>query len=107
MLHAAGISTDGPLGPLRVLGLGSVYGSVFSTWLEDGDPGLARTMAALDRRLKRGERTMTALSDMCAGASRLIECLKPCSEKMQTRSSTTQSTEQDADGSRNMGYGRA
>jgi AcrR family transcriptional regulator len=58
MLQAAGIGTDGAAGALRISGLGVVYASVFSTWLEDDDPGLARTMAALDRRLRRGERTM-------------------------------------------------
>jgi ubiquinone biosynthesis protein COQ9 len=58
MLQAAGIGTDGPGGRLRVGGLAMVYASVFRTWLEDDDPGLARTMAALDRRLRRGERTV-------------------------------------------------
>ena len=31
---------------------------MFRVWLEDDDPGHARTMAALDRRLRRGERTL-------------------------------------------------
>lgn len=65
MLHAAGIPTDGALGSMRVAGLGSVYASVASTWLDDTDPGLARTMAALDRRLKRGEETMRVASGFC------------------------------------------
>lgn len=65
MLHAAGIPTDGPLGSMRVAGLGSIYASVAGTWLEDTDPGLARTMAALDRRLKRGEETMRVASGFC------------------------------------------
>jgi AcrR family transcriptional regulator len=58
MLQAAGIGTDGVGGGLRVSGLAMVYGSVFRVWLEDDDAGLARTMAALDRRLRRGERTV-------------------------------------------------
>jgi len=58
MLQAAGIGTDGAGGTLRVTGLAAVYASVFRTWLEDDDPGHARTMAALDRRLRRGERTL-------------------------------------------------
>ena len=58
MLQAAGVGTDGASGALRVTGLGMVYASVFAVWLEDDDAGLARTMAALDRRLRRGERTV-------------------------------------------------
>lgn len=53
MLRAAGISADGLEGQVRATGLGAVYGSVFRTWLKDDDPGLARTMAALDRRLRQ------------------------------------------------------
>lgn len=55
MLEGAGISATGIAGLVRHVGLGSVYGSVFRTWLKDDDPGLARTMAALDRALRRGE----------------------------------------------------
>ena len=58
MLQAAGIDTSGPGGAMRVAGLVGIYASVFRTWLEDDDPGQARTMAALDRRLRRGERTL-------------------------------------------------
>jgi ubiquinone biosynthesis protein COQ9 len=58
MLQAAGIGTEGAGGGLRVSGLAMIYASVFRTWLEDDDAGLARTMAALDRRLRRGERTV-------------------------------------------------
>jgi AcrR family transcriptional regulator len=58
MLQGAGIGTDGASGALRVAGLGMIYASVFAVWLADDDPGLARTMAALDRRLRRGERTL-------------------------------------------------
>ena len=58
MLQAAGIGTDGVGGGLRVSGLAMVYASVFRVWLDDDDAGLARTMAALDRRLRRGERTV-------------------------------------------------
>jgi ubiquinone biosynthesis protein COQ9 len=67
MLQAAGISTDGTQGSIRILGLGSLYGAVFRTWLDDTDPGMARTMAALDRRLRRGEQTITTLEDTCSG----------------------------------------
>ncbi|MFZ4807027.1 MAG: TetR family transcriptional regulator [Hyphomicrobiaceae bacterium] len=70
MLAAAGIDTDGVRGKLRIAGLTSVYAGVFRTWLSDDDPGLARTMAALDRRLRSGERTMDSVERVCAGAGR-------------------------------------
>jgi len=61
MLRAADVSAEGLEGQLRATGLGAVYGSVFRTWLKDDDPGLARTMAALDRRLRRGEETLKSI----------------------------------------------
>ncbi len=76
MLHAAGIPTDGPLGSMRVAGLGSVYASVAQTWLDDTDPSLARTMAALDRRLKRGEETMRMATGACDSVSEVFGSLK-------------------------------
>ena len=60
MLEAAGVGTGGLEGGFRIAGLATVYASVFRTWLADDDPGHARTMAALDRRLRRGERTLDA-----------------------------------------------
>lgn len=77
MLNAAGVATDGLGGGVRVAGLMSVYASVFATWLDDDDPGLARTMAALDRRLRRGERTLSSLDEMAAAVRRLGAMLAP------------------------------
>ncbi|MGE0626812.1 MAG: TetR family transcriptional regulator [Hyphomicrobiaceae bacterium] len=71
MLEAAGIDTSGAGGAVRTLGLASVYASVFHTWLDDDDPGLARTMAALDRRLRRGEQNLRALEDVCGVFGRI------------------------------------
>lgn len=73
MLQAAGIDGSGPRGAVRTLGLASVYASVFRTWLDDEDPGMARTMAALDRRLRRGERNIRALEDACGAVSGLAD----------------------------------
>lgn len=75
MLHAAGVRTDGILGTSRVTGMASVYASVMQTWLDDDDPGSARTMAALDRRLKRGEQSMRMLTDVVDGADRMASRL--------------------------------
>jgi AcrR family transcriptional regulator len=71
MLQAAGIDTSGPGGALRVAGLAGIYASVFRTWLEDDDPGQARTMAALDRRLRRGERTLRQVDGVASAVRRL------------------------------------
>lgn len=71
MLAAAGVETEGVAGGLKVAGLATVYASLFRTWLDDDDPGLARTMAALDRRLRRGERTLATM-DECAGALKRV-----------------------------------
>jgi ubiquinone biosynthesis protein COQ9 len=71
MLQGAGIGTDGASGALRVAGLSMIYASVFGTWLEDDDPGLARTMAALDRRLRRGERTLRGVEQVGTALYRL------------------------------------
>ncbi len=61
-------------GQVRAAGLGAVYASVYRTWLGDDDPGLAKTMAALDRRLRRGESTLqcvdTAVSKLCGFVNR-------------------------------------
>ena len=70
-LQAAGIDTSGLTGSVKVGGLASLYASVLNTWLKDDDPGLARTMAALDRRLRRGERTMSGIEEVKAGLCRV------------------------------------
>ncbi len=75
MLAAAGIGTDGFGGAARVAGLGQLYASVMRTWLDDDDPGLARTMAALDRRLRRGESAIKSVEDAVAGAARIARDL--------------------------------
>ena len=69
MLQAAGIATDGMTGRLRIGGLPRSTASVLRVWLDDDDPAMARTMAALDRRLRRGERTLRNVED--TGSPRL------------------------------------
>jgi AcrR family transcriptional regulator len=64
MLAAADISSSGPKGMVRAQGLALLFASVLRTWLEDDDPGHARTMAALDRALGRGQRWGAFLDDI-------------------------------------------
>ena len=70
MLEAAGINSGGIDGSLRSAGLAALYASVFRVWLEDDDAGLARTMAALDRRLRRGQRTLESVDEVRRSAER-------------------------------------
>src|SRR5262245_45235100 len=64
MLTAADIGASGPRGILRAQGLALLFASVLRTWINDEDPGLARTMAALDRALARGQRWSGFLDDL-------------------------------------------
>jgi AcrR family transcriptional regulator len=65
MLTAANIDAAGPRGWLRAQGVAFLYARVLRTFVEDDDPGLARTMAALDRTLGRGQRWSGYLDDLC------------------------------------------
>jgi hypothetical protein len=71
MLTAAGINSSGPRGMMRAQGLSLLFGSVLRAWVDDEDPGLARTMAALDRALGRGQRFAGLLDDLSKVPSRL------------------------------------
>jgi hypothetical protein len=71
MLSAAGIEASGPRGLLRAQGLAVLFASVLRTWVHDDDPGLARTMAALDRALARGQRVAGLLDDLWRIPARL------------------------------------
>ena len=76
MLEGAGIGTDGVMGGIRTAGLASIYAPVFQTWLSDNDPGLARTMAALDRRMRNGEQTIRTIDGFCDGIGRVGSALR-------------------------------
>jgi len=76
MLAAAGIGASGPRGMIRAQGLAALFGGVLRTWIHDDDPGLARTMAALDRALARGQRFAGLIEDLCRIPARLCR-LRP------------------------------
>jgi hypothetical protein len=65
MLTAAGIGAAGPKGMIRAQGLALLYANVMRTWVDDDDEGLARTLAALDRELARGQRFVGLLEELC------------------------------------------
>jgi AcrR family transcriptional regulator len=55
MLEASGVSASGLKGKVRIKLLGLVYLSTLRIWLRDDSPDLAKTMAALDKALRRAE----------------------------------------------------
>jgi hypothetical protein len=65
MLAAAGIAASGPRGMVRAQGLAVLFAQVLETWVNDDDPGMARTMAALDRALARGQSWSGLLDSVC------------------------------------------
>ena len=80
MLTAADIGASGPKGMMRAQGLAMLFASVVRTWADDDEEGLARTMAALDRALARGQVWSGVLDGVCripACASRLRPRRRP------------------------------
>jgi AcrR family transcriptional regulator len=55
MLEAAGVSSSGLAGALRTKCLGAIYLATMRDWFRDDSADKARTMAALDARLRRAE----------------------------------------------------
>jgi AcrR family transcriptional regulator len=64
MLTAAEIDTGGVRGEIAARGLVMAFARAVRVWLTDEDPGLAATMAELDKRLREGEGTMRRLDDV-------------------------------------------
>lgn len=60
-LEAAGIRSSGPLGLIRIKGLSLIYLSALRVWLRDDTQDHARTMAQIDKNLKRAESLMSML----------------------------------------------
>jgi len=72
-LAAAGLEAPGLRGDVHKLGLARIHARTLRVWLEDDDPGLARTMAALDRALRDGETLMQRIETpiaLCASFAR-------------------------------------
>ena len=90
MLEAAGAKLDGPGGALRVGGLAAIYGKVFCVWLDDDTPSLDKTMAALDKRLGKGERMMSGIESTCADLCRFACGLMPRGWKRETAKQKTE-----------------
>jgi AcrR family transcriptional regulator len=64
MLAAAGIEAEGGAGAIKLQGLAVAWARVLDVWYDDDEPGLARTMAALDKELTRGETLVARIDDL-------------------------------------------
>lgn len=63
LLGSVGVSVEDELGMLKIQGAVLVFARTADTWLDDQDPSLAKTMATLDRELKKGERVLGFAED--------------------------------------------
>ena len=66
MLEAAGIGAHGPRGALRAQGAALMFARVLSYLVDDDEPGLDRSMAALGRGLASAERWDGFVGDLCS-----------------------------------------
>jgi AcrR family transcriptional regulator len=66
LMSAAEVEKSGMLGFMALEGLVLVNADALRAWLDDDDPGLARTMAALDRGLRRGESAINFVDRVCS-----------------------------------------
>lgn len=76
MLTAAGIDSSGPKGMVRAQGLALLFANVLRTWMDDAEEGHARTLAALDRELARGQRFAGLLDDLCGLPGRVCRATR-------------------------------
>lgn len=72
MLEAAGIESEGAVGAIKLQGLALAWSRILNVWFSDDDPGLASTMAALDRELTRGGKFVARAEDLNRLASPLF-----------------------------------
>lgn len=64
MLEAAGLSASGCRGMLRVKGLSAIYLSSLKVWLKDESQDMAKTMAALDKKLNQADGLVRRCQDI-------------------------------------------
>ena len=88
MLEAAGIDSEGPVGVLKLQGLAVAWRRVMQTWFSDDDPGLAATMAVLDRELTRGGKLVARAEDLSRLTSPLVSIARALFERGRARGSS-------------------
>lgn len=83
MLEAAGIDSEGPVGAVKLQGLVVLWTRVLRAWFRDSDPGLAPTMALLDRELARGGKIVSRVEDVNRLAAPLFSLARAMFERRQ------------------------
>lgn len=91
MLEAAAIDTEGPLGFLRTQGAVLVFARAFDAFVDD-DADLARTMAVLDRELKKGARVLDAASALHRLTAPLRSAARAACARRPSRQARTEET---------------
>ena len=81
MLEAAGVESEGPVGAVKLQGLVIVWTRVLRSWFRDDDPGLAATMALLDKELTRGGKIVSRAEDVNRLASPLLSLARAMFER--------------------------
>ncbi len=81
MLAAAGVDCTGLAGATRARGLAFLFARVVRVWLKDDEPGLDRTMAALDRELDNGAKLLGMLDN----ARTILKPWRACRERCERR----------------------
>ena len=81
MLEAAGIESEGPVGTIKLQGLVILWSRVLANWSRDDDPGLAPTMAMLDKELTRGGKIVSRADDLNRLASPLLSLARAMFER--------------------------
>lgn len=61
MLEAAQLSSPGIIGSLKTKGLSLVYLTTLRIWLKDDTPDMSKTMAALDKNLRRADQAASII----------------------------------------------
>lgn len=96
MLTAAGIDASGLGGLAKAQGLVIAFARVVGVWLDDEDPGKARTMAALDRELQRGATVLSRLDKAGRRASAALGAVRRMArEARKRRTSGTRQSDDD------------
>ena len=80
-LDVARISPAGVSGMVRSKGALAAYARAFGVWLKDDSEDLAKTMASLDKTLKRGEKALRRAEKFACGVMKLSKRSRKSADK--------------------------
>lgn len=85
MLAGADVESPGLHGAVKLAGLGWVYARTLRVWLDEADPGWPRTMATLDRLLRRGETSLRRMETPIAVSRTVVSFMRAVRDEMSRR----------------------